>query len=66
MKTDFNRFGVLSTKPDAPKDSWWTAPELQGNRSAFEKRLVDEAIRMMNFGKFSGTKQTHNKFNDGK
>jgi hypothetical protein len=54
MKTDFNRFGKFSTAPDAPSSSWWATPELQGDRKAFEKRLVDEAIRMMNFGKFKG------------
>jgi hypothetical protein len=54
LKTDFNRFGVLTTKPDAPTKSWWADPKLQHDRKAFEARLVEEEIRMMNVGKFAG------------
>lgn len=61
MKTDFNRFGVFGAgKSIPPKDSWWAAPELQGNREAFQKRLVDEELRMIG-SKFGGRGRTHNK-----
>lgn len=61
MKTDFNNFGVLSTKAAAPSCSWWADPTLQGNREAFQKRLVDEELRMMSQGKFAGRGRTHDK-----
>lgn len=60
MKTDFNKFGVLTTKAAAPSNSWWADPELQQDRAAFEKRLVDEELRMMG-GKFGGRGRTHDK-----
>lgn len=58
MKTDFNRFAVLSTKADPPKNSWWADPKLQRDRKAFEQRLVTEEIRMLG-SKFAG--RTHDK-----
>lgn len=63
MKTDFNKFGVLTTKAPAPSSSWWADPKLQQDRAAFEKRLVDEELRMMGGGgKFDGRGRTHDKF----
>lgn len=60
MKTDFNKFGVLSTKAAAPSCSWWADPTLQGNREAFQKRLVDEELRMIG-SKFGGRGRSHDK-----
>jgi len=53
MKTDLNKFGVLTTKAAAPANSWWTEPALQQNRAAFQQRLVTEELRMLG-GKFGG------------
>lgn len=61
MKTDFNRFGVFGAgKSIPPSSSWWTEPELQHDRAAFEKRLVDEELRMIG-SKFGGRGRTHDK-----
>lgn len=44
----FNCFGLFSAdKKQPPSESWWTRPELQHDRAAFEKRLVDEELRMV-------------------
>ncbi len=65
MKTDFNRFGVFGAdKSRPPSSSWWTEPELQHNRIAFQQRLVTEELRMLG-GKF-GRGPTHNKFQNEK
>ncbi len=62
---EFNHLGGNIPKPDPPSCSWWTLPELQNNRPAFQQRLVTEELRMLG-GKFGGRKQTHNKFKDDK
>lgn len=61
MKTSFNNFGVLSTKVAPPSSSWWADPELQGNREAFQKRLVDEELRMVG-SRFGGRQRIIDKF----
>ncbi len=61
MKTDFNRFGVMTTKAAPPAHSWWADPELQQNRELFQQRLVTEELRMLG-GKFGGRGRTHDKF----
>lgn len=61
MKTSFNNFGVLSTKAAAPSSSWWALPELQHDRAAFEKRLVDEELRMVG-SRFGGRQRIIDKF----
>ncbi len=55
----FNSMGgalsVPKSKPAA--DSWWASPELQHDREAFQKKLVDEEIRMLGtrFGRMGPT-----------
>jgi hypothetical protein len=60
MKTDFNRFGVFDTNAAPPATSWWADPNLQSDREAFQKRLVDEELRMLG-GKFGKAGKMYDK-----
>ncbi len=41
------------------RESWWTKPEYQNNREAFQKKLVDDAVERMNRSRFGGSKRYH-------
>lgn len=50
-------------KKAAPEKSWWTDPQVQANREAFQRQLVDAELERMNGNRtFGGSKMTHDKF----
>jgi hypothetical protein len=54
-------------KMKPPHESWWARPELQRDRLAFQRRLVDEELdRISGNARFGGHKTTHDKFQSQK
>ncbi len=62
MRVPYTKF--LPAVPKTPLESWWTRPELQRDRIAFQHQLIATEIDRLNNGsqRFGGSRQTHDKF----
>ena len=64
MDASWKKNPIAFTPKTAPvRDSWWTRPELQADRLAFQRQLVSEELKRLNASeKFGGSRVTHDKF----